>query len=370
MPLTEAELTALRRRCRTVLSGHHEEGPGSELHRVGEWCEAHDAHADRYGDGAFIVGFEKKIAALLGVDAGAFMPSGTMAQQIALRVWAERAGVSRIAMHPTSHLELHEQRAYARLHGLEAILLGPRDRPTLPTDLADVRERVAAVLIELPAREIGGQLPAWEQLIELSAVARSRAIRLHMDGARLWEAREAYAPRSLAQICALFDSIYVSFYKGIGALAGAMLLGPADFIDEARLWRTRHGGTLVQLHPFVASAAMRFDAQLEKMPKYRQRALALASALVGIPGLRILPSPPQVNMFHVFFEAAPDAVIAARDRLAVEEGVWIAHRVGRPVPPGWSSLEIYVGDSLLALDDAEVVAIFVRMLAYARAENA
>src|SRR5437773_5210355 len=116
-----------------------------------------------------------------------------------------------------------------------------------------------------------------------------------MDGARLWEAREYFAPKSLADLCAPFDSVYVSFYKGIGALAGAMLLGPQDFIAEARVWRRRQGGTLVQLHPFVASAAMRFDSQLAKMPAYRARALALGQALAAIDGLIIDPQTLQVN---------------------------------------------------------------------------
>ncbi len=84
-------------------------------------------------------------------------------------------------------------------------------------------------------------MPAWNELREIAAIAQARGVKLHMDGARLWEAREAYAPHSFADVCAHFDSVYVSFYKGIGALAGAMLLGPEDFIAEARVWRRRHG---------------------------------------------------------------------------------------------------------------------------------
>jgi hypothetical protein len=72
------------------------------LLRIGAWREAQDAHHDRYGDGALINGSEQKIAALLGRAAGVFMPSGTMAQQIALRICAERAGLPRIGLHPAS----------------------------------------------------------------------------------------------------------------------------------------------------------------------------------------------------------------------------------------------------------------------------
>jgi len=225
-PLTAEAREALRRRCTLVVGGPPVPAlaPGENLIAIGEWCRAHGYEPDRYGDGALIGDFEAKIAALLGCEAAVFMPSGTMAQQIALRIHAEETGVDSFAMHPTSHLELHEMRGYSRVQRLDAVLLGPRARPTLAADLAAWPERLAALLIELPAREIGGQLPTWDELTGLATLARSRKIRLHMDGARLWEAREAYAPRSHAEICALFDTVYVSFYKGIGALAGAALV--------------------------------------------------------------------------------------------------------------------------------------------------
>jgi threonine aldolase len=372
-PLTAAEQESLRRRCTIHVPGHAIQAPGAELARIGQWCRKHGWHADRYGEGELIEAFERKVATMLGKAAAVFMPSGTMAQLIALRIWCDRAGVRRIAMHATSHLELHEERAYAHLHGLDVTLLGARERPTEARDLAALFPASAAtsgatvnapgaLLVELPAREIGGRLPAWEEIEALSALAKSRSVRLHMDGARLWEAREYFAPKSLADLCAPFDSVYVSFYKGIGALAGAMLLGPEDFIAEARVWRRRHGGTLVQLHPFVASAAMRLDRQLAKMPAYRARALDFAAGLSTIDGVAIDPQPPQVNLFHAHFAAPPAALTAARDQIASEGGVWLAQRIGPGKAPGWSSTEIYVGDNLLSHDNSTVVPLFAKLL--------
>jgi threonine aldolase len=298
------------------------------------------------------------------------MPSGTMAQQIALRIACDRGRNAVIAMHPTSHLELHEETAYARLHSLRAILLGEREQPTSARDLDDLAAAPAALVVELPAREIGGRLPDWPELVALMTVAAERGTWRHMDGARLWEAREHYAPSSYADICAQFDSVYVSFYKGIGALAGAMLLGPEDFIAEARVWRRRHGGTLVQLHPFVASAAMRFDGQLAKMAAYRARAGAFAESLAEIDGLSVEPNPPHVNLFHLHFEAPADALTAARDRIAEEDGVWLAPRFSAERGPRHASAEIYVGDSLLAIPRSEdrrlLAPLYARMLELAR----
>ncbi len=137
------------------------------------------------------------MAALLAKPAAVFMPSGTMAQQVALRIACDRARNAVIAMHPTSHLELHEEHAYVRLHSLRAILLGERERPTSARDLDELAETPAALLVELPAREIGGRLPDWPELVALTTLAGERGIWRHMDGARLWEAREYYAPALL-----------------------------------------------------------------------------------------------------------------------------------------------------------------------------
>src|ERR1700682_1015771 len=163
-PLTAAEQESLRRRCTIHVPGHAVQAQGAELASIGQWCQKRDWHPARCGEGELIEALERKVATMLGKAAAVFTPSGTMAQLIALRIWCERAGVRRIAMHATSHLELHEERAYAHLHGLDVTLLGAPERPTEARDLAAVfatsvatgAEPPAALLVELPAREIGG----------------------------------------------------------------------------------------------------------------------------------------------------------------------------------------------------------------------
>jgi len=364
--VTPEERDALRRGCALAIGGPHEFAPGADLIAAGEWCKANGHAPDRYGEGPLVAAFEAKIAALLGCEAAVFVPSGTMAQQIALRIHADETRLPLFAMHATSHLEIHELRAYSRVQRLDAILLGSRDRPTVASDLAACPDPLAALLVELPAREIGGQLPSWDELVALSALARSRGIRMHMDGARLWEAREAYAPRTHADVCALFDTVYVSFYKGIGAIAGAALAGSSSFVDQARGWRKRMGGTLVHLYPYVASAAMQFDAALARMPQRRERAVALAAALAAVDGVRVLPSPPQVSMFHLHFDADADVLDRARIALARRDSVWIGGRFA-PSAPHAASLEVNVGDALCSLDVARVAGHFQALVALARA---
>ncbi len=351
---------ALRARCRGI-HGPAATDATAELARTAAWCAEHDVTQDEYGAGGLIEDFETKLAALFATEAARFLPTGTMGQGIAMRLWCGPGGAGGVGghfgMHPTSHLELHEERGYEHLFGLRATLVGPADRVMLAEDLAAVTEPLGALLIELPSRENGGQLPTWEQLVELCDLARERDIKLHLDGARIWEAQPAYG-RPLSELAALFDSVYVSFYKGIGALPGAMLLGPREFIDEAQTWQRRMGGNLYTLLPNVASAASRLNDRLARFPAYRERALAFAAALRDVPGVHVIPDPPHVNMMHVVLDLAPADAGGARDRAAEATGVWLFNGTRPRDDPNQSFLELYIAEAAMDVTDAEVAAAF------------
>ncbi|WP_260926562.1 threonine aldolase family protein [Novosphingobium sp. 9] len=367
-----AERARLRLTCRH-LAGAGPVHPAEHFEAIAGWLREHGPHhtdagfvpglePDNYGTGALVEDFEAEVAALFGLPAARFMPSGCMAQPIALRIWSDRAGNSVTAFHPTSHLELHEEGGYRELHGLHAHLLGEAHRPTTPADLLSLIEPggaahatgIASLLIELPAREIGGQLPTWDDLTALSRLCRARGIRLHLDGARVWQAAPAYG-RSLAEIAALFDSVYVSFYKDVGALAGAMLLGPKDFIDEAAVWQRRQGGTLHSAMANIVSARMRLSACLERMPRLIERARKVAALFAVHPRAHVLPDPPHTSMFHLHLDGEREGLLAARDRVARETGIWLFPNL-KPVPgePARSSVELSMGPASLELDDDEL----------------
>lgn len=258
------------------IHGHIPQPLHEAFEDVARYAKEHAPVGDYYGHGKFLNAFEEEIAALLGMDAAVFMPSGTMAQLIALRIWCDRAGVKNIALHATSHLELHEHKAYAALHGLVSHEIGERNRVVGARDFEGFAAPLAAALVELPMREIGGELPSWDELEKIKVTAKSKNIALHMDGARLWEAQAAY-DRSFREICAGFNSVYVSFYKGIGALTGAMLLGPKDFIEEAKIWQRRQGGNLFRLAPYVVSARLNFEKRRHRFAGYLNRAREIAT---------------------------------------------------------------------------------------------
>ena len=360
MVCTPEQRLQLRKNCELILPDFAERSPAEEFRDMAAWCDLNGIEHDHYGKGSVVEAFEGKIATLLGMDAAVFMPSGIMAQSAALKVWAETARLSRFGMHPTSHLAMHEEEAYSSLLQCHGVLLGDRLRPLTAEDLNASPQPMACVIVELPIREAGGQLPTWDALEDLKAAARQRRLPLHMDGARLWECA-AYYGKSYSEIAAGFDSVYVSVYKGIGALSGALLAGSTDFIAQARLWRRRLGGTLYHLSPMVASAAMRFDDRLALMPALYRRTLELASGLAGLAAYRVNPATPQTNMLHLYVAASVDAVANARDRIAAEDRCWLVGGLRTAEVPGWSAAEIYVGDRLLHAENDRVLRLFSRL---------
>ena len=355
---------AVFRKCTRFLFGHGPTGPQAGLsHALAEVTA--DERADFYGAGALITDFEDHVAALLGKPAAVFMPSGTMAQQIALRIYCDRNGCSTVAYHPTSHLQLHERQALAYLHGMRACLVGVRPKLLTRADLSTVHEPIAALLLELPQREIGGQLPSWDDLCAQVSWARERDVALHLDGARLWEAQPFYG-RSHAEIAELFDTVYVSFYKGLGAIAGAVLAGPADIIAEARVWLRRHGGNLIHLYPYVLSARARLRERLGRFAEYHQRALAYADVLRAIPGVAILPDPPQTPMMHLYLRGADEAILQASEDIAAETGVALIQRLRPADAPMTCVFEFTVGDGSRDLPAAELGVLFGRLMDAAR----
>jgi threonine aldolase len=362
-PSASEQRQAAFRSCERFLNGHGQRRPREELAALA--AAAGDVPPDVYGSGGVLEELEREIAQLLGKPAAVFMPSGTMAQPIALRIHADDAHQRLVGFHPTCHLELHEQRGYSQLHGLQARLLGRRDRLIELADLEALPEPLAALLLELPQREIGGLLPSWDALSEQAEWARERGVRLHLDGARLWECAPFYA-KSYAEICAPFASVYVSFYKALGAIAGAALAGSEDLVKRARVWQRRHGGNLVSLYPYALSAREGLRLRLGRMEAYREGARRVARCLSALPGVRVTPDPPQVNLFHAFLPLDGERLLDASAELAEREKVALFTRTRACDMPGYTSVEVSIGDAAAALGDAELGELLQRVLVSAR----
>jgi threonine aldolase len=307
---------------------------------------------------------EEKVAGILGKPAAAMFPTGALAQQLALRLHADRRDLRNVVFHPTCHLELHEHHGYSIVHGLTAILAGHPDALITLADLETITEPVAALLLELPQREIGGPLPSWDQLATQIGWAGDRGAATHLDGARLWEAQPYYG-RPHAEIAGLFDTVYVSLYKGLGAPSGAVLAGQEDFIEEARLWRNRIGGDTARAWADALLALHGLDVHLPRMAEFWERAKRLSVGLNRIEGLRVVPAVPMTALFHIHLDAPVDAVRAQREPLAEETGLLMQGWVWEP-SGGGSSVEVTIAANFDVIEDDEVVSLFAMVIERAR----
>jgi len=347
-------IRAAARSCPDAVSGRVFLPPAQAFADLARSCaELGVEQWDVYGESGPVQRLESELVALFGVEAAAFFPSGIMAQQVALRVHADRAGIRRVALPDLSHLLMHEEDGPRLLHGLEISLLTRGFETPTARHLEAIPGRLGAVLAELPLREAGCLLPTWDDLTALSQACRARGVALHFDGARIWESQPWFG-RPLPEIAALADSLYVSFYKGLGGLAGAALLGPADFIAESRLWRRRQGGTVYHLTAEAVSALVGIKDQLPVIAEMVAWARAFAAELPSL--ITVQPGVPHTNQFLVY--AAGDADVVNERLLALIEERQIGFPAWSAAPePGRISTEFAVSRAALKLDPAEMAAL-------------
>lgn len=188
---------------------------------------------------------------------------------------------------------------------MNPIILGEGDRLFTLNDLEAVQEDIGTLLIELPQREMGGYLPEYVDLEAIAEYARIKGIKLHLDGARLFESLPYYQ-KTASKVCELFDSVYISFYKGIGAIAGAILAGDKVFIEQAKVWKRRLGGDLISLYPYIVPADYYYEKRSGKMNEFFLNAKELADYFNEVPYITTKPEIPVTNMFHVYAGISAD----------------------------------------------------------------
>jgi threonine aldolase len=181
---------------------------------------------DVYGDGQHKSHFESHIAGLFGKKYGLFFHTGVQAQLAALKIHCEEVGRSRVAWHVSCHLESAEEKAYDALYCLDRTLIG-EDMNSSPTvsEIKQVLEvdeeaRPGVVVLEVPNRVLGCATYTFDELREISSACKAAGVKLHCDGARLWEIEPYYRSKyckSFADLAELFDTVYVSFCKWLSS---------------------------------------------------------------------------------------------------------------------------------------------------------
>jgi threonine aldolase len=174
----------------------------------------------------------------------------------------------------------------------------------------------------------------------------------------LWEA-QTYYRRPLDELAGLFDSVYVSLYKSLQGVRGAVLAADAGTVAAAAVWRQRLGGGIADAWPLALAAMTGLDTVAERMPAYREHAIAIAAAINADGAARTRPDPPQTPLFHVHLPAPRRAVEQAGRALLEEQGVQLWSRVRSGPDPSRCSFEVTVGENAMDFTPEEVAA-FIR----------
>lgn len=329
--------------------------PTSAMRRVMADAEVGD---DVYGEDPSVNRLQEYVADLLGQEAALFVPSGTMANQIAIHCHTQPG--DELICEAQSHILDYEMGGAAALSGVSARpLAGEAGVITAAQIAAAIRPpvyyfpRTRLVVLENTHNLAGGTVWPLPEMQKIRDLAVTASLRMHLDGARLWNACVAggLAPSHYA---GLFDSVSVCFSKGLGAPVGSALVGSQEFIAAARRGRKRFGGGMRQAGILAAAALFAVEHNRDRLAEDHAHALQLAQALAEMPGLRVDLARVQTNIVMI------DVIDPAREAAALsaalkQEGVWVSSA-------GTRRLRAVTHYEITAGDIARALKVFRRVL--------
>jgi len=277
-----------------------------------------DVKEDNYLLGGEIEEFEQHWAKLLGKETAVFMPSGTLANQLALRALA--GPKRRVIVPEMSHVYNDTGDACQTLSGLTLMPLAPGKATFTVADVEAVVTRTAggrvatdvgALLIESPIRRLTGQMFDWEEAKRVTAFARSKGIRTHLDGARLFIA-SAYTGITPAEYSSHFDTVYVSLWKYFNCGIGAILAGPKSTLDGMFHVRRMFGGNLAVGWNAALVARHFMDGFEARLKSAVQISETFYSTIAKHPRVSIERIPDGTNLTRVSFKGIGAATVAKR----------------------------------------------------------
>lgn len=277
---------------------------------------------DVFGEDPTVNRLEERVAAMLGHEAGCFMPSGVMSNQVALKTHTQPG--DEVILNRDSHIFTYECGTAAVFSGVQ---LYPLDGKFGFFTAGDVEQSIRPdnphhpvtrlICIENTHNRAGGTVWPEKWIAEIRSVADRHGLSMHLDGARLWNASAASSV-PVSETASRFDSVSVCFSKGLGAPAGSLLAGSRDFIAKARRNRKRMGGGMRQAGILAAAALYSLDHHMERLKDDHAAAGRFSRALSDLPALSIDLESVQTNMVFIrtLKMKAADAV-----RLLAEKGV-------------------------------------------------
>ena len=264
---------------------------------------------------------EERVASLLGHEAAVFLPSGTMCNEIALRLHV-RPGGDELILDRTAHPVTAEAGGPAQLAGAMVRTLDGEGGIFTVEQLEDALHpagdryspRSRVVSIEQTTNLGGGRVWSLERINEVLALASERGLRRHLDGARLMNAVVSSGVAA-SDYARGFDTAWIDFTKGLGAPVGAVLAASSELIEEAWRWKQMLGGALRQSGIVAAGCLYALDHNVERLADDHENAKALASGLAQLPGVRIDPASVDTNIVIFAVDDAPALVSRLVDRV-------------------------------------------------------
>ena len=288
------------------------------------------AHAevgdDVFGEDPTVNRLQEVVAEMLGKEEGLFVASGTMANQTAINAHTQPG--DEVILEGTSHIFYYEAGAPALLSGVQLRTL-PGNAGILTAE--EISHAIRPENVHFPPTRLiclenthnsaGGTIYPLDEIRRIRALADEHGLRMHLDGARLWNASVA-SGIPLKEYASPFDSVSVCFSKGLGAPVGSMIAGDAAFIRRAHRYRKMYGGGMRQAGIIAAGALYAVENNVGRLEEDHRNARKLAEAAARLPGISIDLDTVQTNIVYMEVDGARCTAQAAEDRLR-EKGVLV-----------------------------------------------
>jgi threonine aldolase len=276
-----------------------------------------DVGDDVFGEDPTVRRLQERVAELLGKEAALFTPTGVMANQLAIKAHTEPG--NEVIIESDSHIFNYETAAPAMMSQVQLVpvrgergVMRAEDVDAAVRDTAYYFPKSALVCLENTHNRAGGTIHPLGAIDAIGGVCRARGMKLHIDGARLWNAHIATGT-PMIEYAKRVDTVAVCFSKGLGAPAGSMLAGPKDFIARAHRFRKVFGGGMRQVGVLAAAALYALDEHLERLAEDHANAWYFADALSDLRAFSIDMAAVQTNI--VILDPAPSGIGVA-DALA------------------------------------------------------